>query len=100
MAYAAEKDLPVIIDFSGYACVNCRKMEEHVWPNPGIKEMLHTDFVLISLYVDDRTLLPEEEQVTLPRHNGGERKLRTVGDKWHFRSEEHTSELQSRGHLV
>lgn len=84
MAYAEENDLPVIIDFSGYACVNCRKMEEHVWPNPGIKEMLHTDFVLISLYVDDRTLLPEEEQVTLPRHNGGERTLRTVGDKWHF----------------
>lgn len=84
MAYAAEKELPVIIDFSGYACVNCRKMEEHVWPNPGIKEMLHTEFVLISLYVDDRTVLPEEEQITLPKHNGGERKLRTVGDKWHF----------------
>lgn len=84
MAYAAEKELPVIIDFSGYACVNCRKMEEHVWPNAGIKEMLHTEFVLISLYVDDRTVLPEEEQITLPKHNGGERKLRTVGDKWHF----------------
>lgn len=84
MTYASEHDLPVIIDFSGYACVNCRKMEEHVWPNPGIKDLLHNDFVLISLYVDDRTELPEEEQIVLPKHNGGERKLRTVGDKWHF----------------
>ncbi len=84
LAYAQKTNLPAIIDFSGYACVNCRKMEEHVWPNPGIKEMMHEDFVLISLYVDDRTELPEAEQVSLPKHTGGQRTLRTVGDKWQF----------------
>lgn len=84
LAYARKVNQPAIIDFSGYACVNCRKMEEHVWPNQGIKEMMNEDFVLISLYVDDRTELPEDEQVSLPKHNGGERMLRTIGDKWHF----------------
>lgn len=84
LAYARKMNLPAILDFTGYACVNCRKMEEHIWPNPGIKRIMEEDFVLISLYVDDRTELPESQQVSLPKHNGGERTLRTVGDKWHF----------------
>lgn len=84
LAYARKVNLPAIIDFSGYACVNCRKMEEHVWPNMGIKQLMQEDFVLISLYVDDRTELPEDQQVSLAKYTGGERKLRTVGDKWHF----------------
>ena len=84
MAYAKKMNQPVMLDFTGYACVNCRKMEEHIWPNPGIKQIMEEDFVLISLYVDDRTELPESEQVSLPKHTGGERTLRTVGDKWHF----------------
>ena len=84
LAYARKFNLPVMLDFTGYACVNCRKMEEHIWPNSGIKQIMEEDFVLISLYVDDRTELPESEQVSLPKHTGGERTLRTVGDKWHF----------------
>lgn len=84
LEYARKVNLPVLIDFSGYACVNCRKMEEHVWPNPGIKKLMDEEFVLISLYVDDRTKLPEAEQISLPKHTGGERTLRTIGDKWHF----------------
>lgn len=73
-----------MLDFTGYACVNCRKMEEHVWPDPGITKMLKDEYVLISLYVDDREVLDENEQITLPKHNGGERTLLTVGDKWQF----------------
>ncbi|GAA5224802.1 thioredoxin family protein [Membranihabitans marinus] len=84
MKYAKENNLPVMLDFTGYACVNCRKMEEHVWPDAKITSILQDEFVLISLYVDDRTPLTEEEMVSLPKHNGGERTLKTVGDKWQF----------------
>lgn len=84
MQYAKENNLPIMLDFTGYACVNCRKMEEHVWPDPGITKMLKDEYVLISLYVDDREVLDENEQITLPKHNGGERTLLTVGDKWQF----------------
>lgn len=84
MAYAKAHNKPIMLDFTGYACVNCRKMEEHVWPLPSISSLLKDEYVLISLYVDDRTELEETEQISLPKHNGGERKLKTVGDKWQF----------------
>ncbi len=73
MAYAKEMDKPVMIDFTGHACVNCRKMEEHVWPQKGVSEKLEKDFVLISLYVDEKIEIPEEEQ---------DGKWRTYGQKW------------------
>ncbi len=81
MAYAAEKKLPVVVDFSGYGCVNCRKMEASVWTDPKVKELLENDFVLISLYVDDKTKLKEPYEVN---ENGRTTTIETVGDKWSY----------------
>ncbi len=87
MAYARQVNKPVMIDFTGHACVNCRKMEEHVWPEKQVYDLLKDDFVLISLYVDEKIELPEDEQVVVKKADGGTRKLRTVGHKWsHFQS--------------
>jgi len=87
MAYAQKENLPVAIDFTGYACVNCRKMEEQVWPDSRIKNKLNDDYVLISLYVDDKEELPKKEQIMVTRANGSKRKLRTYGNKWaHFQA--------------
>ena len=78
------KDLqkPVLLDFSGYGCVNCRKMEAAVWTNPEVKEMLDNDFVLVTLMVDDKTPLPEP--VKVKEKDGAQRTLRTYGDKWSY----------------
>ena len=73
---------PVLIDFSGYGCVNCRKMEAAVWSNPEVKQLLEHDFILVSLMVDDKTPLPEPIKVT--DKNGKTRTLRTIGDKWSY----------------
>jgi len=87
-AYAKEVGKPIMIDFTGYACVNCRKMEEHVWPEKKVYDYLKEDYVLISLYVDDKKELPESEQITVEKTSGGKRKLRTYGNKWaHFQTE-------------
>ncbi|TBW27963.1 protein-disulfide reductase DsbD [Gramella sp. KN1008] len=79
MAYAKEKDLPVLIDFTGHACVNCRKMEERVWSEPQVLETLKNDVVLVSLYVDDQRKLPESEQY-VSETTGKE--IETIGNKW------------------
>lgn len=79
LAYAQEVNKPILIDFTGWACVNCRKMEERVWSDPTVLNMLKNDFVLISLYVDDKNKLPEEEQY-ISKDTG--KKVRTIGDKW------------------
>jgi thiol:disulfide interchange protein DsbD len=78
---AKEKNKPLMIDFTGWACVNCRKMEENVWPKPKVKEMMDK-FMLVSLYVDDRTALPVEKQFLYKTKDGAEKKIITVGDKW------------------
>ena len=82
IAYAKKVNKPIMLDFTGYACVNCRKMEEHVWPNEKIDNYLRNDYVLISLYVDDKKTLPKEEQILVNRINGGTRKLDSYGHKW------------------
>lgn len=82
LAYAKEVNKPIMLDFTGYACVNCRKMEEHVWSEKKIDDILRNDYVLISLYVDDKKELPENEQVLVNRVNGGARKLENYGHKW------------------
>ncbi len=88
LAYARKMNKPIMIDFTGHACVNCRKMEEHVWPDPRVYKLLRDEFVLISLYVDEKIDLPESEQLVVKRKNGGTRKLRTTGQKWqHFQTE-------------
>ena len=81
MAYAQKHNKPVMIDFSGYGCVNCRKMEASVWTDPQVKQILENDYVLITLMVDDKTRLPEP--ITI-EENGKTRKLRTIGDKWSY----------------
>lgn len=79
IARAANK--PVLIDFTGYGCVNCRKMEAAVWTDPQVASIMTNDYVLIQLFVDDKTPLPAPIVVKI---NGQERKLRTVGDKWSY----------------
>jgi len=79
MAFAKEQQKPVIIDFTGFGCVNCRKMEAAVWTNEDVARRLTQDYVLISLYVDDKTPLPQPIEVEV---NGQKRTLRTIGDKW------------------
>lgn len=82
MAVAKERGMPVMIDFTGWACVNCRKMEEQVWSRPEIFEVISKEYVLISLYVDDRKDLPESERFNYPKANGTVKEILTVGDKW------------------
>ncbi|NQX77862.1 thioredoxin family protein [Gilvibacter sp.] len=81
---AAAKRLkkPIIIDFTGWACVNCRKMEEQVWVEPEVKSLLHDEYVLLSLYVDDREVLPETEQFNFVRQDGSLKSIRNIGNKW------------------
>ena len=81
MAYAATTGKPVVVDFSGFGCVNCRKMEASVWTDPEVKQMLTQDFVLITLFVDDKTPLAEPYEV---EENGRVRKIKTIGDKWSY----------------
>ena len=82
LAYAKQMNKPVMIDFTGYACVNCRKMEEHIWPLEKIDNYLRNEYVLISLYVDDKKELPDTERVEVNRINGGKRLLKNYGHKW------------------
>lgn len=81
MAAAKAKGKPVLIDFTGFGCVNCRKMEAAVWTDPQVADKLTKDYVLISLFVDDKTPLAEPMEV---EQNGKKRTLRTVGDKWSY----------------
>ena len=81
MAYAAEKSLPVVVDFTGFGCVNCRKMEASVWTDPKVKDLLEKEYVLISLFVDDKTPLKTPFEV---EENGKIRSIETIGDKWSY----------------
>jgi len=81
MAAAQRLDKPVLVDFSGFGCVNCRKMEASVWTDPEVKQIIENEYVLIELMVDDKTALPEVQVV---EENGKQLKLRTVGDKWSY----------------
>ena len=82
MTAARQAGKPVMLDFTGFGCVNCRKMEAAVWPDSRVKQLMTEDFVLVSLYVDDKTPLPATVEVT--ESDGTTRKLRTVGDKWSY----------------
>lgn len=82
MAAAKAQGKPVLIDFTGFGCVNCRKMEAAVWTDPSVAHKLENDYVLISLYVDDKTKLPQPLEVK--DENGKARTLRTVGDRWSY----------------
>lgn len=79
---AKKENKPILIDFTGYGCENCRKMEEYVWSEPDIWNILHDKFIISSLYVDDSEELPNNEQQTLHLKDGRKRKIKTIGNKW------------------
>jgi thiol:disulfide interchange protein len=79
---AQKQNKPILLDFTGWACVNCRKMEENVWSNPEVFKMINTHYILISLYVDDKKELPKNEQFDFQKPNGKTKRIKTVGDKW------------------
>ncbi|NAW51266.1 thioredoxin fold domain-containing protein [Elizabethkingia argentiflava] len=79
---AQKENKPVLIDFTGYGCENCRKMEEFVWSEPDILPLLQEEVVLASVYVDDKEVLPANEQTTIDMGNGQKKKIKTIGDKW------------------
>ena len=81
MEYARQHGKPVMLDFTGYGCVNCRKMELAVWTDPKVNDIINNDYVLITLYVDNKTPLSSPVKIM---ENGTERTLRTVGDKWSY----------------
>lgn len=83
LAAAKEEGKPMLLDFTGWACVNCRKMEEQVWSNPKVAEILTQDVVLVSLYVDDRKSLPESEH-RVEEYGGKDFRIKTIGNKWSY----------------
>ncbi|MEO5564826.1 MAG: thioredoxin family protein [Chitinophagaceae bacterium] len=82
LALAKKENKPVLIDFTGWACVNCRRMEEKVWPDPVVDSLMRHKFIVVSLYVDERRNLPLTEQTVVSLSNGSEKSIVTVGDKW------------------
>jgi thiol:disulfide interchange protein DsbD len=82
LAIAKRENKPVLIDFTGWACVNCRRMEEKVWTNSVVDGLMRTKFVVVSLYVDERRNLPLTEQTVIKTSGGNEKSIVTVGDKW------------------
>ncbi len=79
---AKAENKPILIDFTGYACVNCRRMEENVWTDPEVKALMTEKFILVSLYVDDKQKLPAAKQFTYTTKEGIQKEILTVGDKW------------------
>jgi thiol:disulfide interchange protein len=79
---AREQHKPILLDFTGYACVNCRRMEENVWSDPQVYKLMKEKFIVISLYVDDKKNLPAEQRFTYTTKDGNKRDIKTVGDKW------------------
>ena len=81
LSYAQSQDKPILLDFTGWACVNCRRIEENVWTDPEIFKIINEEFILISLYVDDRKDLDPENQITLKYKSGKTKFIKTIGDK-------------------
>ena len=79
---ARKENKPLLIDFTGWACVNCRRMEENVWTDPVVDSMMRKKFVVVSLYVDERRKLPLTQQLVFKTKSGDEKSIVTVGDKW------------------
>ena len=82
LALAKKENKPVLIDFTGWACVNCRRMEDKVWPNAVVDSLMRKEFIVVSLYVDERRKLPLTEQVVFRTSAGTNKSIVTVGDKW------------------
>ena len=100
LAYARKVGKPLMIDFTGHACVNCRKMEEQVWPDTEVKKRLRNDVILVSLYVDEKIELPENEK-TVKKLGDRDFKINTVGNKWsYFQAEKYQTNTQPQYILI
>jgi hypothetical protein len=98
---ARKLNKPVLIDFTGWACVNCRRMEENVWTDPEVRKRMLDSFVVVSLYVDERRLLPSASQTVYTTRDGAQKNINTVGDKWAtFQSENFNAVSQPQYALV
>lgn len=82
LVLSKEQNKPILIDFTGWACVNCRKMEENVWSDPAVAAFIKENFILLSLYVDDRALLPAEKRFTYTSKSGQQKEITSEGDLW------------------
>lgn len=82
LAFAKANNKPILLDFTGWACVNCRKMEENVWSDPKVYQLLKDEYVLISLYIDDRKELPKDAQFKVKLNENHLKSIETIGDKW------------------
>jgi cytochrome c biogenesis protein CcdA/thioredoxin-related protein len=101
LALARKLHKPILIDFTGWACVNCRRMEENVWTDPEVRKRMLDSFVVVSLYVDERRLLPSGAQMVYPTKDGAQKNIITVGDKWAtFQSENFNAVSQPQYALV
>lgn len=98
---AKEQNKPLLIDFTGWACVNCRRMEENVWIDPKVTDLMKNKYIVVSLYVDERKLLPAGEQTTYKTKAGADKKIQTVGDKWAtFQSENFNAVAQPQYAII
>ena len=82
MEHAKKTKKPILIDFTGWACVNCRRMEENVWSKPAVYKILDEEYVVVSLYVDDRKKLSDGQRFNFEYINGKVAKVETIGEKW------------------
>lgn len=95
LAMAKEEKKPILIDFTGYACVNCRRMEENVWSDPEVYKIMKEKFIIVSLYVDDKKMLPSNQQFQFKTKDGLNKDINTVGDQWAtFQTENFSSNSQ------
>jgi cytochrome c biogenesis protein CcdA/thioredoxin-related protein len=101
LSLSKKMNKPVLIDFTGWACVNCRRMEENVWTDPEVKKRMLDSFVVVSLYVDERRLLPATSQMVYTTKDGARKNIITVGDKWAtFQSENFNAVSQPQYAIV
>ncbi|MCW3117232.1 MAG: cytochrome biosis protein, partial [Chitinophagaceae bacterium] len=101
LALARKENKPLLIDFTGWACVNCRRMEEKVWPDQDVAAMMRNDFVVVSLYVDERQNLPLSKQLRFKTRNNADKSIITVGDKWAtFQSENFNAVAQPQYAII
>jgi thiol:disulfide interchange protein DsbD len=92
---------PLLIDFTGWACVNCRRMEENVWTDPEVLELMKNRFVVVSLYVDERSVLPAAKQQVITTKSGAKKSIVTVGDQWSaFQSENFNAVAQPQYAII
>lgn len=97
---AKQQNKPILIDFTGWACVNCRKIEENVWTVPEVREYIKQNYILVSLYVDDRQNLPIDQRITYTTKDGQKKKIKDVGDKWSTFQAENFSQVSQPLYVV